>query len=140
MTSNNLLPRRRNLRLPEFDYSQPGAYFVTIVTQDRKTLFGQIVDGEMVLNDIGKMVEEVWIAIPKHFPNVELGEFVIMPNHIHGIISITVVATHASPLRLRVSDLTAGLQKSSLFRGIHDAGSEDLHSISVVVGAKHPDK
>jgi hypothetical protein len=133
-------PPRRNLRVPDFDYSQPGAYYVTIVTHERKQLFGQIVDGEMVLNEIGKMVKEVWIAIPKHFPNVEFGEFVIMPNHIHGIISITVGATHASPLRLRVSDLTAGLQKSSLFRGIHDAGSEDLHSISVVVGAKHPDK
>ena len=92
------LHHRKNLRIPEFDYSQPGAYFVTIVTQDRKTLFGQIVDGEMILNYMGKMVEEVWIAIPKHFPNVELGEFVVMPNHIHGIISITVGATHASPL------------------------------------------
>ena len=91
-------PQRRNLRVPEFDYSQPGAYFVTIVTQGRKQLFGHIVDGEMVLNDVGKMVEEVWIAIPKHFPKVELGAFVIMPNHIHGIISITVGATHASPL------------------------------------------
>ena len=91
-------PHRKNLRIPDFDYSQPGAYFVTIVTKDRKTLFGQIVDGEMALNDIGRMVEEVWIAIPSHFPNVELGEFVIMPNHIHGIISITVGATHASPL------------------------------------------
>ena len=76
-------PQRRNLRVPEFDYSQPGAYFVTIVTQGRKQLFCHIVDGEMVLNDVGKMVEEVWIAIPKHFPNVELGAFVIMPNHIH---------------------------------------------------------
>ena len=76
-------------------------------------LYGHIIDGEMILNDMGKMVKEVWIAIPKHFPNVELGEFVIMPNHIHGIISITVgarhavaaqdetlvEATHASPLR-----------------------------------------
>jgi len=70
---------------------------VTIVTQDRKPLFGQIVDGEMVLNDVGKMVEEFWIAIPKHFPNVELGAFVIMPNHIHGIISITVGAWHVVP-------------------------------------------
>ncbi len=97
MTSNISSPLRRNHRLPEFDYSQPGAYFVTIVTQYRKTLFGQIVDGEMVLNDIGKMVEEVWVAIPEHFPNVELGEFVVMPNHFHGVITITVGARHAVP-------------------------------------------
>ena len=95
MNPDSSLHHRKNLRIPEFDYSQPGAYFVTIVAQDRKTLFGHIIDGEMILNDMGKMVEEVWIAIPKHFPNVELGEFVIMPNHIHGIISITVEATHA---------------------------------------------
>jgi REP element-mobilizing transposase RayT len=90
-------PPRRNLRVPDFDYSQPGAFFVTIVTQDRKTLFGQIVDGDVILNEVSKIVEEVWIEIPKHFPNVELGEFVIMPNHIHGIISIVLKATHAVP-------------------------------------------
>lgn len=90
--------------MAEFDYSQPGAYFVTIVTQDRKRLFGDVLDGEMVLNDIGRMVTDFWLAIPNHFSNVELGEFMVMPNHIHGIISITnektmmtsnVGATHA---------------------------------------------
>lgn len=90
-------PPRRSLRVHEFDYSQPGAYFLTIVTHERKQLFGQIVNGDVVLNEVGKMVEVVWIAIPKHFKNIELGEFVIMPDHIHGIISITVEATHAMP-------------------------------------------
>lgn len=78
---------------------------MTIVTQDRKTLFGQIVDGEMVLNKVGKIVKEVWIAIPNHFPNVECGEFVVMPNHFHGIIyimadkqdKVDVGARHAVP-------------------------------------------
>lgn len=88
MTSNHSFPQHRTHRLSEFDYSQPGAYFVTIVTRDRRTLFGQIVEGEIVLSNIGKMVEQVWIAIPDHFPNVECGEFVVMPNHFHGIISI----------------------------------------------------
>ena len=78
-----LLPHRKNLRLPEFDYSQPGAYYVTIVTQDRKTLFGQVVDGEMVLNDIGKMVKEVIDQIPEHYPGINVELFVVMPNHIH---------------------------------------------------------
>jgi len=90
--------RRKDIRIPEFDYSQPGAFFVTIVTKDRKTLFGQVDNGKMVLNNVGKLAEEVWLALPTHFPNVELGEWVIMPNHIHGIISINVEATHASPL------------------------------------------
>ena len=62
-------------------------------------LFGQVVNGAMELNEVGKMVEEVWVGIPEHFADVELGEFVVMPNHIHGIISIAnVEATHASPL------------------------------------------
>ena len=90
MTFNNSSPHRQSVRLPDFDYSQPGAYFVTIVTQDRKMLFGQIVGGEMELNDIGRMVRAAWIAIPEHYPMVELGEFVIMPNHFHGIIAICV--------------------------------------------------
>lgn len=78
---------------------------MTIVTQDRKTLFGQIVNGEVLLNAVGRMVSDIWIAIPEHFPNVELGEFVVMPNHFYGIISITegetqginVGARHAVP-------------------------------------------
>ena len=99
MNFNNSSPHRRNLRLPEFDYSQPGAYFVTIVTQDRKLLFGDVRHGKMILNETGEMVTELWLAIPEHFSNVELGEFVVMPNHIHGIVSIiNVGTTHASPL------------------------------------------
>ena len=88
MDSNNAFPHRWTLRLPEFDYSQPGAYFVTIVTQDRILLFGEILNGEMILNEVGKSVAELWLSIPEHFSNVELGEYVVMPNHIHGIISI----------------------------------------------------
>ena len=102
------------MRLAEFDYSQAGAYFVTIVAQDRKPLFGQIADGEMVLNEVGRMVEEVWDELPEHFSNVELSEFVVMPNHIHGIIIITVEATHASPQRSVPSIMPRGPIPGSL--------------------------
>ena len=99
MDSYNSSPHRRKVRLSEFDYSQPGAYFVTIVTQERKKLFGEVVDGEMILNEVGLMVKEVWEVIPDHSPNVELGVFVVMPNHVHGIINISdLLATRASPL------------------------------------------
>ena len=101
MTLSKSFPHRRTMRLPEFDYSQAGAYFVTIVAQDRKPYFGQVVDEEMVLNEVGKIVAEVWVEIPEHFLNVELGEFVVMPNHIHGIIVITVEATHANIVAAR---------------------------------------
>ncbi|MCB0201526.1 MAG: hypothetical protein H6649_12290 [Caldilineae bacterium] len=80
---------RRSIRLRGYDYSQAGAYFITVVTHDRTCLFGQVVDGEMLLNAAGLEAEKCWLAIPEHFPFVELDAFVIMPNHIHGIIVIT---------------------------------------------------
>lgn len=80
---------RRSIRLKGYDYSKPGAYFVTIVAWQRECLFGEIHDGEMQLNQYGEIVQTWWDEIPKHFPNVETISFVIMPNHIHGIILIT---------------------------------------------------
>lgn len=91
---------RKSIRIKEYDYTQAGAYFVTIVTYQRDSLFGDIDDGEMTLNAFGVIADECWRAIPEHFPFVELGAHVIMPNHVHGIIIIhePVGATHASPL------------------------------------------
>jgi REP element-mobilizing transposase RayT len=71
-----------------YDYSQPGAYFVTICTHGKQSIFGKIVDGEMKLNDFGKVVEFTWNDLVNHVDGIELGPFVIMPNHIHGIIHI----------------------------------------------------
>ncbi len=79
---------RRSIRLKEYDYSQAGAYFVTIVTQQREFLFGEIVNKEMELNPNGEIVQKWWGEISNHFANVETGAFVVMPNHIHGIIFI----------------------------------------------------
>ena len=79
---------RRSIRLPAHDYSHPGAYFITLVTYQRDCLFGNIVEGEMQLSAMGQVAEEHWRLIPQHFPQVELGAYVIMPNHVHGIIII----------------------------------------------------
>ena len=79
---------RRSIRLQGYDYSQAGAYYVTIVTYHRDCLFGEIVKEEMILNDFGKIADECWRAISDHFQFVELGAHVIMPNHAHGIIVI----------------------------------------------------
>ncbi len=102
---DNPLPKRKQLRLPEYDYAQEGAYFVTVCTQDKKCLFGDVVDEAMVLNDAGEMVERCWQEIPVHFPHVALDCFVVMPNHVHGIVfigdaSAIVGAKNFSPLRL----------------------------------------
>lgn len=79
---------RKSIRLKGYDYSQAGAYYVTIIVHGRECLFGEIINGKMQLNEYGKIVQKWWDEIPIHFPNVELGAFVIMPNHIHGIIFI----------------------------------------------------
>ncbi|GBD25830.1 hypothetical protein HRbin30_01155 [bacterium HR30] len=79
---------RRSIRLKDYDYSQPGAYFITIVTQDRVCLFGDVVDTEMRLNDAGRMVQKWWGELNHKFPNVQTDEYVVMPNHFHGIVLI----------------------------------------------------
>ena len=79
---------RHSIRLKEYDYTQPGGYFVTIVSYQRECLFGGIANEKMQLNESGHIVYECWHAIPDHFTNVELGAYVVMPNHIHGIIVI----------------------------------------------------
>ncbi|MDD2516190.1 MAG: hypothetical protein PHF26_03160 [Candidatus Gracilibacteria bacterium] len=84
-------PHRKNLRLKNFDYSQNGYYFITICTQNRENHFGKIIDGEMVLNEFGKIALKCWNEIIKHYGNVGIDEFIIMPNHIHGIIILNFI-------------------------------------------------
>jgi len=79
---------RRSIRLQGYDYSQPGAYFVTVCVQDQECLLGDIVDGEMRMNELGELVWATWHDLPNHLPHVELDAFVVMPNHVHGIVWI----------------------------------------------------
>ena len=83
------LPQRKSPRLQGYDYASEGAYFVTICTQNRVHLFGDVVDGEMMLNTLGCIVETCWDDLPNHYHNIQLDAFVVMPNHIHGIIFIS---------------------------------------------------
>lgn len=86
MKSVQPLRQRRSIRRRGYDYSNPGAYFITICAFDRQHLFGEVIQGHMRLNELGKIIEKCWFNIPHHFPNVLLDEFVCMPNHLHGII------------------------------------------------------
>ncbi|MDZ7371262.1 MAG: transposase [candidate division KSB1 bacterium] len=97
---------RRSIRLKGYDYTQPGAYFITICTHERAHVFGAVADGTMRLNDAGRIAAQCWRDIPAHFPHVKLDAFVIMPNHVHGVLWIMddddngddVGARHAAPL------------------------------------------
>ena len=88
MTFNSNKYHRRSIRLKGFNYSSPGAYFITICTQNREYLFGEIVNGKMILNDAGQMVQTVWDEIPSYYTGIDVDAYVVMPNHIHGIIII----------------------------------------------------
>ena len=79
---------RRSIRLRGYDYRAVGAYFITIVVQDRAFLFGEVVDGEMRLSEAGRMVERWWLELNRRFPHVLTDAYVVMPNHFHGIVVI----------------------------------------------------
>ena len=88
MTSRDVSFHRRSIRLKGYDYSSPGAYFVTIVTRGHKCIFGKIIGSEMNLSQLGWVAHECWAGLPDHFPHVEVEPFVVMPNHIHAIVII----------------------------------------------------
>lgn len=88
MKFNPDIHHRCSIRLKGYDYSQAGAYFVTICTHRRECLFGDVVNGNVILNEYGKCVQFTWNDLPNHNPDILLDAFVIMPNHIHGIIII----------------------------------------------------
>ena len=95
MKYNPNIHHRRSIRLQNYDYSQEGLYFVTICAKNHICLFGEIVVDtnnqlpEMQLNELGEIVQKCWLEIPQHYPNIVLHEFVVMPNHVHGILEIT---------------------------------------------------
>jgi putative transposase len=92
-------PVRRSIRLRSMDYSQPGAYFVTICTFQKQSIFGTVENGCVHLNPIGEIARACWVDIARHFPGVNVGTFVVMPNHMHGILAIEERARRAVPLR-----------------------------------------
>ena len=106
---------RQSTRLPYYDYSQSGAYFVTLVAHNRACLFGEVCDGAVRLNALGQIVDQMWMEIPDHFPGVSAAEYVVMPNHVHGIIMIS------------NQDVNA----------MHDLGGDDETIHRIYVGARH---
>ena len=108
MTYDPLIHHRQSLRLQGYDYSQEGAYYVTVCTRSKKHLFGKIIGKEMQLNAAGKMIESAWRELPGRFPNIDLDEFIIMPNHIHAVFVIIRTNTNESEPGARSLDRPNG--------------------------------
>lgn len=117
------LPQRKSPRLKGYDYSQSGAYFVTICTHQRHHIFGTITDQIMGMNAAGELAAACWLAIPDHYPDVELDAFVVMPNHIHGILVLAGESSRFTTQLGRVVNaykgaVTARLRDQGLIEGV----------------------
>jgi putative transposase len=125
-------PNRRSIRLKEYDYSQPGEYFLTICTNNHECIFGNIIQEEMKLSPEGKIAQRYWEEMPKHFSNVQLDEYIIMPNHIHGIIILTesmVGTRHAVSLREQFAKPVIG-SVPTIVRSFKSATTKRIHEIT----------
>lgn len=120
MTFNPNFHHRRSIRLRNYDYAQAGLYFVTICTHERKPLFGKVMEGKMVLNDFGNIAHQTWQQTAVIRPNVVLHDFVIMPNHLHGIIEIVNIDDGSQEREQRTSTI------GDMIRGYKSAVSRQI--------------
>lgn len=128
---------RQSIRLRDYDYSRAGAYFVTICAWQRECLFGEVVGGEMRLNDAGRVVTEIWDALPQRYQDIEIDVFVAMPNHIHGIIVINdpqgVGAIHVRRVPLltptTIGNLTR-IDERSRLSGLYGANPDGRYQVN----------
>ncbi|MDQ2715156.1 MAG: transposase [Chloroflexota bacterium] len=97
MNHRQKLSNRRSVRLPHYNYSQADFYFITICTYERQCTLGEIAHKEMYLSAAGNIVQSIWTTLPKRFPGLELDDYVIMPNHIHGILVLTKIPSVSGP-------------------------------------------
>jgi REP element-mobilizing transposase RayT len=121
--SSGIIPDRKRLRAEGYDYHEPGWYFVTLCTQDRKCVFGAITNDLVELSPAGQMVDDHIRLLPEMFPNVGVDSFVTMPNHIHAIITLEPVAGERSPVSL--SDFVAAYKRITThdyIRNVRESG------------------
>jgi len=124
--------KRTSLRLQGYDYAQAGMYFVTICAYEHKCLFGEIVDGEMRLNDKGRIVLECWNDLPQHYENLVLDYFTIMPNHVHGIMALLDIPVVGAGLKPAPTAKRHGL--SEMVRALKTFSSKHINKIRSTPG------
>src|SRR2546429_409942 len=122
--------QRKSLRLKNFDYSRNGLYFVTICVQSKREVFGEIVDGTMKLTEIGLLAKECWEKIPEHFSMAGVDQFVIMPHHMHGIISINDANVVNADLRsLRIKNDRTKMILSKIIHGYKSSVTRHVNRV-----------
>jgi REP element-mobilizing transposase RayT len=126
---------RRSIPLPGYDYRTPGAYFITICSWQRECLFGEVIDDTMQLSPYGKTVFFNWSILPKRYPNVELDNFIVMPNHVHGIIvlkdSREINYTESDKLALKKSKI---YPLSEIVRGLKTSSARRINQVRYLTG------
>ena len=121
---------RKSIRLKGYDYSKAGLYFITICCEDKKDRFGYVENGVMILNEYGQIAHDEWLQLEERFPNMEMDVFQIMPNHMHGIIELTVGSTLAVDRNYAGENLKKEIEQGDL-----RAGASPAHTIPDIVGA-----
>ncbi|HRP02760.1 MAG TPA: transposase [Candidatus Kapabacteria bacterium] len=122
MNYNLNIHHRKSIRLKGYDYAQAGLYFITICCQNRANLFGHIENGKMILNDAGIMVENEWLKLPERYKNIQLHEYVVMPNHFHAILEINTQnenITVGATKNKTVGDMVGAFQSIVTVKYIH---------------------
>ena len=127
--------RISSARLQTWDYANNGAYFITICTQNRHHFFGQIQNQEMQLSEIGKFAEQFWHEIPNHFSMVELGNFVVMPNHVHGILIIDKTNDGSFSESVETRHCLVSTIKTNTIIGSSRFQNQGKNTISSIVGS-----
>ena len=120
--TNDPRPRRRSLRLPGYDYSQAGAYFITACTQNRVMLLGEVIDCSVRLNELGTIVQQTWDDLPTHYQGIDLDAFVVMPKHLHGIM----ILSDQYERRHAISEIMRGFKTFSARRVNERAGKRGV--------------
>jgi REP element-mobilizing transposase RayT len=116
---NDPRPHRQSLPLPAYDYSQAGAYFITVCTQNRRMLFGEVIDSDVRLNEMGIIVQQTWDDLPRHYHRIDLDAFIVMPNHVHGII----ILADQSERRHGIPEIVRGFKTFSA-RRVNERGDK----------------
>jgi putative transposase len=118
--------QRKPNRLKEYDYSTAGYYFVTICAKDRICWLGEVVDEKMLLNNLGKIVQNCWLDLPNHYKNIALDEYIVMPNHFHGILIIQPVGDGFKPSPTRMHGM------SEIIRGFKTFSSRKINDLKQI--------